>query len=135
MGNDSNHTAADLETADCVGHRPQGFWIERPEAFVDEQAVQMHRAGDVLDLIAEREGERQRCQEGFTATESVNAPPFAGVVVIDNEDAVVLKRQPVAITGQPSQVARTITHQAVKSLFKEVGLKAVVPQVAEPSQS
>ena len=53
---DANHATADLEVLNRLRDDSQRVGIEGAEAFVDEEAVQVHGSGSTLNLIAQLKG-------------------------------------------------------------------------------
>ena len=92
VGDDADHPASDLQALEGLGDESEGVGIEGAESLVDEQAVEMHRTDGTLDLVAELQGESQRGQEGLPSAQRVADPRFAGVVVIDDPDFLVVAR-------------------------------------------
>src|SRR5205823_828941 len=103
--------AAERERFDGAGHRLERLGVQRAEALVDEQAVERHRGGGALHLLAELERERQRGEERLATGERVCASLLAGVVVVDDVEAVLAVLEGIA----PAEV-----HQAGRSTLREL---------------
>ena len=59
VGDDADHAAGNLKALDGLGDRRERIRVERAEALVDEQAVEVHGARRILHLPAELQGQGQ----------------------------------------------------------------------------
>ena len=52
VGNDADETVRSAETFDGISDGVKGLWIECPETFIDEKAVEPDRSRCLLNLFA-----------------------------------------------------------------------------------
>ena len=83
----------------------------------------------ILHLPAELQGQGQRGEEGFAAAQGVADPRLVGVVVVDHQDLVFLKRQRVALAGQREQPVRCTLHQLREAVLQDVCLEPVTAEI------
>jgi hypothetical protein len=91
-----------IEPSNCLG-------VQRPEAFIDEQAIERNRYRCSLYLLAQLQRQCERGEKGPTTAQGIGTPELTGVVVVDDEESVVASIEGINL-GQVPQPLRCTMH-------------------------
>ena len=128
VGDDADHPVVAAEGLERRGDRVERVGVERAEALVEEDRIELGRAAGRhrADLIGERERQGQRRLERLAARQRLRRPPVVGVAMVDHLELVALVHgQRVLVARQQLERLRCAEHQPFECLVDEPLLEPV----------
>lgn len=96
---DADNAAAVAQEIEHIEDLIESFWVERAEAFIDEESANLHTAGLLSDHVGQTEGQGQGHNEGLAPRETLGRSNRVSPLIDNSQAQTALALSGTALFG------------------------------------